>query len=66
MIPATTAGGGTYGAEKIVYDIDDKGCIYSKRYLNDELNEIRFEEFIQGQIIGENKEIQNYAKISNS
>jgi hypothetical protein len=39
------------GSEKIVYDIDEKGRIYSRRYIDDALNEKRFEEFIQGHII---------------
>jgi len=60
-ISAIIAWGGTYNTEKIIYDLDDNGYIYSKRYINDELNENRFEEFIQGQIIEENKKIEYIA-----
>jgi len=51
FIESSVAGGGIYGSEKLVYEIDQNGRIYSKRYLNDNLNDDKFEEFIQGQII---------------
>lgn len=50
-IESRVACGGIYGSEEVVYEVDDNGQIYSKRYINDELNDPRFEEFIQGQII---------------
>ena len=50
-IESRVAYGGRYVSEEVVYDVDDNGQIYSKRYINDELNDRRFEEFIQGQII---------------
>ena len=51
---------GDFCSEKIVYEIDDNGIVFSKRYLNDELNESRFEEFIQGQIEDGPKEFGNF------
>ena len=38
-------------SEKIVYEIDDNGTVFSKQFLNGELNEKRFKEFIQGHIV---------------
>jgi hypothetical protein len=56
LIESRVAGGGTYSSEKMVYEVDDYGRIYSKRYINDNLNESKFEEFIQGQIISDLKQ----------
>ena len=53
LIEPRVAGGGTYGSEKIVYDIDDYGRVYSKRFINDNLNDSKFEEFIQGQLVND-------------
>ncbi|UCC21110.1 MAG: hypothetical protein JSV62_07495 [Promethearchaeota archaeon] len=53
LIVPRVAGGGTYGSEKILYEIDDYGRIYSKRFINNILNDSKFEEFIQGQIVND-------------
>ncbi len=37
--------------ERIVYDVDENGYIYAKRYFGEDLDDERYEEFIQGEII---------------
>ena len=56
LIESRVAGGGIYSSEKIIYDVDEQGRIYTKRYINDNLNDSKFEDFIQGQIISDLKE----------
>ena len=51
VIEPNIAYGVNHQIEKVVYDIDKRGRIYSKRYIDDDLIEDRFDEFIRGEIV---------------